>query len=321
MKAFLVFLLVMYPIFDVTNAISDRPEALGTKEKTWIMPSDEMGLPIKPHLFKIGRAGTGEDWAEKVACELLKILGVPCAEYHLAIRDNARGVISERFYPEQSSFVPANMILARVDKQYDGSLRFKQRGYKLPIVLGVLRRLNLEHPLNVGHSLSGLSTHEIFVGYLIFDCFIGNTDRHHENWGVVISRQSGSEASFHLAPSFDHASSLGRNETDERRKFRLSTKDHRATVEAYAERSRSAFYGLGSNARTLTQRELTMLLAGEFPVATKFWANKIASIALSTCKDIFGRINPEIVSGEAIEFALRMLAYNKQMIKEVADGV
>lgn len=309
----------MYPVFDVTNAISDRPEALGTKEKTWLTPNEGMGLPIKPHLFKIGRPGTGEDWAEKVCCELLKLLDVPCAEYHLALRDRTRGVISERFHPEKSSFLPANMILAKIDKQYDGSLRFKQGRYKLPIVLGVLRALNLRCPIGFEDRYPNLSTHELFIGYLVFDCLVGNTDRHHENWGVVIVREDG-EAAFHLAPSFDHASSLGRNETDERRAFRLTTKDNRASVEAYAERGRSAFYGLGTGANTLTNRQVMSMLVETFPAATRFWANKICAVELSQCREIFGRIGTDVLSEQAMDFGLRMLTYNQQMIREVANG-
>jgi hypothetical protein len=40
-------------------------------------------------------------------------------------------------------------------------------------------------------------------------------DRHHENWGVVVMTDEYGETSFSLAPTFDHASSLGRNESDD----------------------------------------------------------------------------------------------------------
>ena len=56
------------------------------------------------------------------------------------------------------------------------------------------------------HSLNGF---DVWAGYLVFDAWIANTDRHHENWGVLIDRRDGSSR---LAPSFDHGSSLGFNE-------------------------------------------------------------------------------------------------------------
>lgn len=42
---------------------------------------------------------------------------------------------------------------------------------------------------------------------------IGNVDRHHENWGILRKRVDG-EWYGRLAPTFDHASSLGRELVD-----------------------------------------------------------------------------------------------------------
>jgi hypothetical protein len=75
----------VFPIYDVSTWLADRPETLGSKEKTWLNPDRQLDLPARRHLFKVGRPNTGENW--------------------------------------------------------------------------------------------------IFVGYLLFDALIGNTDRHHDNWG------------------------------------------------------------------------------------------------------------------------------------------
>jgi hypothetical protein len=55
------------------------------------------------------------------------------------------------------------------------------------------------------------------AGYLVLDALICNVDRHHENWGIL--RKSTPEGRRgRLAPSYDHASSLGRElrDTDSR---------------------------------------------------------------------------------------------------------
>jgi hypothetical protein len=103
----------VFPIYDVSASLADRPETLGSKEKVWLVPESQLGLPVKPHLFKVGRPNTGENWAEKVCCEILKVLNIPSAEYNFAIRDGAKGVLSESFLPENARFLPANMILSR----------------------------------------------------------------------------------------------------------------------------------------------------------------------------------------------------------------
>jgi len=45
-----------------------------------------------------------------------------------------------------------------------------------------------------------------------------------------------------LAPTFDHASSLGRSETDANRSKRLITQGRGGSVEAYVARARSGFF-------------------------------------------------------------------------------
>jgi hypothetical protein len=243
----------MFPIFDVSESIPDRPETIGSKEKIWLMPQPTIGLPIKPHLFKIGRPNTGENWAEKACCEIAKVYNIPCAEYHLAVCKGVEGVLSERFLPPGSSFHPANTMFATMDREYDGALRFKQVRYKLLSALSILRHLRLSRQVVSG---SSFEAHDLFIGYLLFDALVGNTDRHHENWGVMVVRGEAGMPTFHLAPTFDHASSLGRELSDDARRQRLASRDKRASVEAYAHRARSAFYGSGPTGRTMTSREV-----------------------------------------------------------------
>jgi hypothetical protein len=313
----------MFPVFDVSRSISDRPEALGTKEKFWLIPDAPSGLPALPHLFKIGRPQTGENWAEKVCCEILAQLHIPCATYHFAVHDGDKGVVSERFMPQDASFIPANMILAQTVPDYDGERRFRQFKYQLSTSIGMLRvLLGVRPPLGTPTQYSHLTAADFFIGYLLFDALVGNTDRHHENWGIVIIRTGdvSAPAEFHLAPSFDHASSLGRNETDASRRRRLTTQDKRDSVEAYAARSRTAFFGHAGASKTLTQSELVRELKDAYPESTTFWANVFCAIDPSVFESIFARISPQLMSRDAAEFALRMLTHNQATIREYALG-
>lgn len=69
-----------YNIISVDPARTDATEHLGTRPKFWY---------LDPHgerwLFKAEERGTGEDWAEKIACELARVMGLPRVEYDLAI--------------------------------------------------------------------------------------------------------------------------------------------------------------------------------------------------------------------------------------------
>jgi hypothetical protein len=121
---------------------------------------------------------------------------------------------------------------------------------------------------------------------------------------------------WHLA--LIYASSLGRNETDAERRRRLSTTDGRSTVEAYAERGRSAFFGHRPIDRTLKGREVITELSQTYPETAQFWAEKIVAVKDDVFETIFGRIEPDWMSKDAIEFARRMLLHNRGMIGEVA---
>jgi hypothetical protein len=44
--------------------------------------------------------------------------------------------------------------------------------------------------------------------YFVFDCWIGNTDRHHENWGIIQVTHKNKNPYFYLAPSYDHGAAM-----------------------------------------------------------------------------------------------------------------
>lgn len=307
----------MFPVFDISDFESNLPESVGSKEKRWVMPPKEHELPHRLHLFKIGRQNTGENWSEKACFEIAQALDLPCAKYHFAVASSERGVISETFLPVGARLYLGNVLLSRIIQGYEGAKRFKQIEYKLSQVLNLIRLFGTRPPIN--YENTSMSAHEFFIGYLVLDALVGNTDRHHENWGVVVLTKEDS-LDVHLTPTFDHASSLGRNETSQNRRFRLKTKDQRASVEAYARRAHSAFFGLSSHAATLTMHEMIRVLMELYPRSTKFWADRVSALTPDVFEGIFAKIDSEWITEDATEFALRMLVRNQAMIREVAHG-
>ena len=78
------------------------------------------------------------------------------------------------------------------------------------------------------------SAADLFCGYIVFDVLISNTDRHHQNWGVLAKREEGSAPTLTLAPTYDHGSSLGRELQDTERIQRLTGRDRRHSLSTYA---------------------------------------------------------------------------------------
>jgi len=61
-----------YPVIELAEDVPAQLEQLGTKTKFWYR--DKNGLRM---MFKQGRPGTGENWAEKVCCEICRLLCNP----------------------------------------------------------------------------------------------------------------------------------------------------------------------------------------------------------------------------------------------------
>ena len=201
-------------------------EVMGTKSKFWYRDS---GVDVE-WLFKYPQENTGQHWAEKIAAEAANLLRIPHGRVELAEFEEKRGSVTESFVGEGWELRHGNEILVIMDSDYDPDQRFRQSRHTLDNIWSALDRIHSRVESAHRAKLQ-------FADYLVLDALIGNTDRHHENWGYLVPRvEDGIQGS--LAPSFDHASSLGRELLDERRD-KLLTEDR---VGEYSERGRGGVY-------------------------------------------------------------------------------
>lgn len=313
----------LFPIIHVPDDAPLSLEDMGSKEKFWFLePGGEKCL------FKAARPGTGEDWAEKVAAELAGFLGLPHAHYDLAIWRDRPGVVAPRFVPRSGALVHGNELLGLIDKTYPrgalGTRIFSRTPqHSLDRVFGVLGRPMILPPIGWSHGEEFQSAPEVFVGYLLLDAWIGNTDRHHENWGLVfLGPSEPRSARLHLAPTFDHASSLGRELSDSERAKRLDSRDPRFTVRGYAtsERARSALYLREDDPRPMKPLDAFLEAAKGYPVAGKWWVGTLLSMQEEDVRGIFARVPSLRMSNLARQFSLQMLRANQQRIREAAEA-
>lgn len=231
-----------YGEVDVTDwpVVGDEP--LGTKPKQWLTdPRTGDRWLTKNCTFNPRSDGTvyrkGDDWSERVANGIAGRLGLPAARTELAFNDlqgeRRYGVISKSVVAAsergsvEEALVLGNQLLPHPTVGRD------RTGYSISAVREALDGVST--PVGVE---SYLTAWDVFVGYLVLDAVVGNTDRHPENW-AVIDRVGGRS----LAPTFDHASCLGFLLDDGERRARLGTRDRNFTPEAYADRARSPFQG------------------------------------------------------------------------------
>jgi hypothetical protein len=293
----------MYEVKRVTHEPA-QPEQLGSKRKFWF--TDDQGVPF---LFKEGRPSTGENWAEKVACELCALLELPHAAYDLAEWRDTKGVVTRSFVPPGGRLLLGNELLARFVKGYTADRRYKQTQHTVSAVMAILHSKTVELPVSYKTEAIVLAA-DLFVGYLMLDSWIGNTDRHHENWGLIVIPPRRVE----LAPTFDHASSLGREESDARRKQRLTTKDKRQSVSAYASRARSGFFRTVTDTKPMSTLDAFVAAARLRRQAGRFWLNKLSAMDAASTTRIFEGMPVSEMSGISQQFANRILQINRDRL-------
>lgn len=302
----------MYPIIEIPQDVSSQLEQMGTKAKDWYW--DDNGRKV---LFKEGRLGTGENWAEKACCEICRALDIPHAEYELAVWGIREGVISPSFVPDDGRLIHGNELLATVQAGYDATRTYRTSQHTLKLVTTVLSKLPMLLPpigWNVPEDIQDCL--DVFVGYLMLDALVGNQDRHHENWGLINSFEHG----LRLAPTFDHASSLGRNETDEARVERLGSKDKGRGTEHYCSRARSGLYKSTNDNKPLSTIAAFQEVAKMRPSAGRYWLWRLEQMQPSGFERIFTELPESLISTPAQLFAMRMLEVNQGRLLALQNG-
>jgi hypothetical protein len=305
-----------YPIFRVQQPEMQQYEQMGSKQKFWYFPEGRQ----RAWLFKYPRVNsgvtTGEDWAEKVGCEVAELLGLPHARIELAECQGERGTISESFVDKAAGeqLVHGNELLRELDTSYP----VMGESYRTPehTVDNIIDALSsVELPTTWLPLEAGQGPADLFLGYLMLDVLIGNTDRHHENWGVLVRSSSGGQR-VELAPTFDHASSLGRELQDVEIVRRLSNPATRGSpsVEAYANKARSAIYRDSREKKPLLTLDAFECFSSRTLKGKGVWLDKLNQIKDDSLRDAPERIPPQILGDDAREFACKVLTYNKSRL-------
>lgn len=298
----------MYPVIDLGDQTPDLPEQLGNKEKYWFR------VDKRRYLFKIGRPGTGENWAEKIAAGLAELLGLPHAAYDFAFWHDRKGVWSPSIEPDGARLILGNELLAAIHTGYP---RHEVRGVR-EHTLGRIHALLISPEITCPPDWplpDGVTTaFDLFVGYLVFDTWIANQDRHHENWGLISHQNR-----IYLAPTFDHAASMGQNETDETRHDRLTTKHPGRHISNYVTKARSAIYDHKKSQKPMLNLELFEQANRKSPAAARAWLAQLKKVRDDQCQDLFDQLPVGEASLLAQQFALTMLSLNRLRLLAVTS--
>ena len=150
---------------------------------------------------------------------------------------------------------------------------------------------------------------EQLASYALLDGLIGNTDRHHENWMVAYVPE-GNDTVLECMPSYDHASSLGRELTDDRRRHYLES----GRIPTYLRRGRGGVYGGKRRGPAPSPLALAEALCRWKPDFTCGPLERIEDLTDGRIRTAIGRVPPEFMSDTAREFAVQVVRTSRQAL-------
>lgn len=256
-----------FAVWDISEWVVVSQEARGIDPKDWVALQEDAPKDGQSSwwLFKPIKAASYrrcDDWSEKMASELGRLIGLPAARVELAARGGEVGIISQNVTPDGCSLESGDTLLSEFDGYLSsaGDDRPKNRiGHNLDNI----QRL-LEDVRAPGELASETSGFDLFAGYLVFDAWIANTDRHAINWGVLTQNVDGSRF---LAPSFDHGSALASGVQEKS----MATR----SAPAYAERGMAHRF---ENGRHLPLVELALQAVARAGTDTQQWIERIGNL-------------------------------------------
>jgi len=292
-----------YTIIEVDPEWVLEPEAMGSKDKFWYRKPE----PDKVDwLFKYPQANTGQHWAEKIAAEVAAKLGIFHAVVELAIFQNVRGSATQSFAREGRELVHGNQALGGKVLGYDVSATFRHSSHTMANIFLVMDDRAILTSEGARRAKLGMAE------YMVLDALIGNTDRHHENWGLLRKR-TGDRWTGSLAPSFDHASSLGRELLDEKRaQFLMENR-----VGSYSEKGHGGVYWSADEKRGPSPLALVRNAVRVLPEFFEPALEKLQGVERDVLSEIIGRVPADWMTSVARQFTLALMCYNLQELRRL----
>ncbi|WP_297963047.1 HipA domain-containing protein [uncultured Anaerovibrio sp.] len=173
-------------------------EGSGRSEKVWLQSSSgRIGLFKYPKTDENNISNTTEHVSEHLAYCLGLCLGIPIAEVDIGVYKNRIGCMSYLINGKHESIVEAALFISGFHSDYDlNEMMEKESG----------RYYCLEHVFEVT-ALPHMKYQAIQM--MVFDFIIGNSDRHQNNWAMIIKHDKANKpVDWKFCPLYDNGSSL-----------------------------------------------------------------------------------------------------------------
>lgn len=231
----------------------------------------------------------GDIWAEKIATEIGKVLKIKVQESYLAIKNNEQGILIKYSLDQKSEYLEEGATLLKAE--FPDFRVNKKPFYIYDNIEFCLRK----EKINI----------EEFIDIIFFDCVIGNTDRHSENWGIIKNYANNTKR---LIAAYDNGSSLGREFHSEED---ISTTD----IKKYARNSRSCIRLV--EGRNVNHYNFLIYVLEKYPNQKVKYFEKIKFLTEEKINEIVNQVPDEFMPLNLKNFVIKLLLERKRNILEI----
>lgn len=258
------------------------------------------------YLFKTAKGWkAGQLWSEYLAFELAAPTGVQVPRCFVAVDDvtGESGALIEFFYGYPNDVPGLRFTHGSDITQAVITDKKKGRPHSIPLNVRFCRRYGINDP-------------EIWWGQVLaFDALIGDTDRHPDNWGLLVRLGvEGALPQYRMAPAFDNGTSLAYEIPDDRLP---SPKDQKWFDRYTARGTHHAGWTLRNNEATPHFEMCTKFLAA-YPTAGAAMRNVIFCDELHTSKALASCTAmdvPNRLSQKRADFLGKLLATRRRELE------
>ena len=305
---------------DVSHWLVREVEQAGSHPSHWLQePGTGHRWLHKDTLIPANGNEQGEDWSEVVSTQVAVLLGVPSASTRLCVRSGRRGSLSKSVRTPGHDLNEGRVVLERAQAPGyfaheegspgidPGRPEVKRPGHNLPNIRDALHGMAAPPEFDGPSACGGF---DVFAGYLLLDSLIANRDRHEHNWAVLTPQLTTSPE--RLSPTYDHASSLGYNLSDPRRKDLLGRV---GGLRGWAEKGTAWRFEHTDKPPTLVHHASQALLLCSMEAA-RWWRDRVNRLDLSPVLEaVQDRAIPEM-SEPAARFAHDLLVLNLGRLRD-----